>query len=73
MMPNSEPRDRFVCPYLTLINDRFFFLHTFFVPKLELITIYLKIRRTSGTSSNFGQIRPQTAELAALEGLKKFS
>ena len=26
----------------------------------------------SGTSSNFGQIQPRTAELAALERLKKF-
>ena len=36
---------------------------------------YLQVRRTtiiSRTSSNFGQIRPRTAELAALERLKKF-
>ena len=36
---------------------------------------FLQVRRTtikSRTSSNFGQIRPRTAELAALERLKKF-
>ena len=36
---------------------------------------YLQVTRTSiisRTSSNFGQIRPRTAELAALERLKKF-
>ena len=38
MMPNSDPRDRFVCPYLTLMIDSFF-LHTFFVPTLKLIII----------------------------------
>ena len=35
---------------------------------------YLQVTRTaiiSQTSSNFGQIRPRTAELAALERLKK--
>ena len=34
---------------------------------------YLQVTRTSitsRTSSNFGQIRPRTAELAALEGLE---
>ena len=36
---------------------------------------YLQVRRTiiSRTSSKFGQIQPRTAELAALERLKKFS
>ena len=36
---------------------------------------YLQVRRTTITSQtrlNFGQIRPRTAELAALEHLKKF-
>ena len=36
---------------------------------------YLQVTSTSiisRTSSNFGQIRPKTAELAALERLKKF-
>ena len=36
---------------------------------------YLQVMRTtiiSRTSSNFSQIRPSTAELAALERLKKF-
>ena len=36
---------------------------------------YLQVRRTtiiSRKSSNFSQIRPRTAELAALERLKKF-
>ena len=36
---------------------------------------YLEVSRTSiisRTSSNFSQIRPRTAELAALERLKKF-
>ena len=36
---------------------------------------YLQVSRTSiisRTSSNFSQIRPRTAELAALELLKKF-
>ena len=37
MMPNSDPRDRFVCPYLTLMIDSF--LAHFFMPTLELITI----------------------------------
>ena len=35
---------------------------------------YLQVRRTtiiSGMSSNFGQIGPRTAELAAVEHLKK--
>ena len=35
---------------------------------------YLQVTRTtiiSRTSSNFGQIRPRTAELAALERLEK--
>ena len=35
---------------------------------------YLQVRRTtiiSRTSSNLGQIRPRTAELAALERLEK--
>ena len=36
-MPNSDPRDRFVGPYLKLMID--FFLAHFFVPTLELITI----------------------------------
>ena len=38
MMPNSDPRDRFVCPYLTLMTDSFS-LANFSVPTLELITI----------------------------------
>ena len=37
MMPNSDPRDRFVCLYLTLMI--ILFLAYFFVPTLELITI----------------------------------
>ena len=37
MMPNNDPRDRFVCPYLTLMIDSF--LAHVFVPTLELITI----------------------------------
>ena len=37
MMPNSDPRDRFVCLYLTLMIDSF--SRTFLVPTLELITI----------------------------------
>ena len=38
-------------------------------------SLLLQVRRTtiiSWTSSNFSQIRPRTAELAALERLKKF-
>ena len=38
-------------------------------------SLFLQVRRTtiiSWTSSNFSQIRPMTAELAALERLKKF-
>ena len=38
-------------------------------------TSYLQVTKTtiiSQTSSNFSQIRPRTAELAALERLKKF-
>ena len=37
-------------------------------------TSYLQVARTfitSRTSSKFGQIRPRTAEFAALEGLEK--
>ena len=37
MMPNSDLRDRFVCPYLTLMIDSF--SCTLFLPTLELITI----------------------------------
>ena len=36
VMPNSNPRDRFVFPYLTLMIDSF---SHFYVPTLELITI----------------------------------
>ena len=38
-------------------------------------SLFLQVRRTtiiSQTSSNFSQIRPRTAKLAALERLKKF-
>ena len=35
-----------VCRSVPHTNDRFFFLHTFFVQTLELITFYLKRRRT---------------------------
>ena len=38
-------------------------------------SLFFQVRRTtiiSRTSSNFSQIRPMTAELAALERLKKF-
>ena len=38
-------------------------------------SLFFQVRRTtiiSQTSSNFSQIRPMTAELAALERLKKF-
>ena len=38
-------------------------------------SLFFQVRRTtilSRTSSNFSQIRPMTAELAALEHLKKF-
>ena len=38
----KQSRDRFVCSYLTLMIDSF--SCTLFVPTLELITIYLKIR-----------------------------
>ena len=34
---------------------------------------YLQVTRTSRTSSKFGQIGPRTAELAALERMKKKS
>ena len=37
MMPNSDPRDRCIPPYLTLIIDSF--SCTLFVSTLELITI----------------------------------
>ena len=40
MMSNSGPRDRFVCPYLTLMIDSF--SCTLFVPTLDLITILPK-------------------------------
>ena len=40
VMPNSDRRDRFVCPYLTLMIDSF--SCTLFMPKLELITILPK-------------------------------
>ena len=38
-------------------------------------SLFLQVRRTtiiSRTSSNFGQIRPRTAELAALDRIEKF-
>ena len=38
-------------------------------------SLFLQVRRTtiiSRTSSNFGQIRPKTAELAALDRIEKF-
>ena len=38
MMPNSDPMDRFVCPYLTLMIYSFS-CTLFFVPTLKLITI----------------------------------
>ena len=37
MMPNSDPRDSFVCPYLTLMSDSYILDH-FFVPRFELNT-----------------------------------
>ena len=52
MMPNSDPRDRFVCPYLTVMMD--FFLPHFFVPTLELITILLS-GHVLGNSCPLGQ------------------
>ena len=38
MMPNSDPRHRFVCPYLTLMIDSFSCTFVF-VPTLEIIAI----------------------------------
>ena len=35
-----DPRDRFVCPYLTLLTDRFFFLHTFLCQRLNFTLKY---------------------------------
>ena len=37
MMPKSDPRDRFVCPYLTLMI--YSFSCTLFVPTLVLVKI----------------------------------
>ena len=44
-------------------------------PSFLIGSLLLQVRRTtiiSRKSSNFSQIRPRTAELAALERLKKF-
>ena len=41
MMPNSDPRDRFVHPYLTHMIDSFS-CTLFFVPTLKVITILPK-------------------------------
>ena len=51
-------------------------LVSFLAPSFSIVSSsYLQVTRTSiisRTSSNFSQIRPRTAELAALERLKKF-
>ena len=47
MMPNSDPRDRFVHPYLTLMIDSF--SCTLFVSTLEF-RFYLKVKKYKKTS-----------------------
>ena len=39
-MPNSDPRDRFVCPYITQMIDSF--SCTFLCQRLNLLQFYLK-------------------------------
>ena len=47
MMPNCDPRDRFVYPYLTRMMNSFFFAR-FNAAKLDFHTIYLEKRNNRG-------------------------
>ena len=72
--PDTTTNSRVICPCASekLMNNVVNTLAPLFLIGSSLFS---QVRRTtliSRTSSNFSQIRPRTAELAALERLKKF-
>ena len=71
--PHTDTNTRVICPYASeklLYNVVSTLAPSFLIGSSS----YLQVTRTSitsWTSSKFGQIGPRTAELAALERLKK--
>ena len=71
--PDTDTNTRVICP---CASEKLLFNVVSTLAPSFLIgsSSYLQVTRTfitSGTSSKFGQIRPRTAELAALESLEK--
>ena len=65
---------RVICPWASE-KSMYHVVNTLAPSFLIRSSLFWQVRRTtiiSRTSSNFSQIRPRTAELAALEHLKKF-
>ena len=72
--PDTTTDSRVICPWASE-KSMYFVVNTLAPSFLIGSSLYLQVRRTtiiSRTSSNFGQIGPMTAELAALERIKKF-
>ena len=71
---DTTTNSRVICPWASeksMYNVLNTLAHSFLIES----SLFLQVRRTtiiSRTSLNFSQIRPRTAELAALERLKKF-
>ena len=71
--PDTTIDSRVICPWASE-KLMYIVLNTLAPSFLIGSSLFLQVRRTtiiSGTISNFGQIQPRTAELAALECLEK--
>ena len=72
--PDTTTDSRVICPWASE-NLMYYVVNTLAPSFLIGSSLLLQVRRTtiiSRTSLNFSQIRPRTAELPALDGIKKF-
>ena len=72
--PDTTTDSRVICPWVSE-NSMYYVVNTLAPSFLIGSSLFLQVRRTaiiSRTSLNFSQIRQRTAELPALDGIKKF-
>ena len=72
--PDTTTDSGVICPWASE-NSMYNVVNTLAPSFLIGSSLFLQVRRTiiiSRTSLNFSQIQPRTAELPALDGIKKF-
>ena len=73
-LPDTTTDSRVICPWASE-KSMYIVVNTLAPSFLIGSSVFLQVRRTtiiSRTSSNFSQIGPRTAELAALDHIEKF-